>query len=53
VYTGEQVPEGKKSLAFAIEYHSKTETLTDEIVDKVHGEILKQLERELGAELRS
>ena len=53
VYTGEQVPEGKKSLAFAIEYRSITETLTDEIVDKVHGGILEQLERELGATLRS
>ena len=53
VYTGEQVPEGKKSLAFAIEYRSTTETLTDEIVDRVHGGILEQLERELGATLRS
>ena len=53
VYAGEQVPEGKKSLAFAIEYRSTTETLTDEIVDKVHGGILDQLERELGATLRS
>ena len=53
LYTGEQVPEGKKSLAFAIEYRSTTETLTDEIVDRIHGEILEQLERELGATLRS
>ena len=53
VYTGEQVPEGKKSLAFAIEYRSITETLTDEIVDQVHGGILDQLEQELGATLRS
>ena len=53
VYTGEQVPEGKKSLAFAIEYRSAAETLTDEIVDRVHGGILEQLEQELGATLRS
>ena len=53
VYTGEQVTEGKKSLAFAIEYRSTTETLTDEIVDQVHGKILEQLEQELGATLRS
>ena len=53
VYTGEQVPEGKKSLAFAIEYRSSTETLTDEIVDRVHGGILERLEQELGATLRS
>ena len=53
VYVGEQVAEGKKSLAFAIEYRSPTETLTDEIVDRIHGRILEQLERELGATLRS
>lgn len=53
VYTGEQVAEGKKSLAFAIEYRSTTETLTDEIVDRVHGGILERLEQELGATLRS
>lgn len=53
VYTGEQVPDGKKSLAFAIEYRSTTETLTDEIVDRIHGGILERLEQELGATLRS
>jgi phenylalanyl-tRNA synthetase beta chain len=53
VYTGEQVPAGKKSLAYAIEYHSRTETLTDEAVDRAHGEILKRLAQELGAVLRS
>ena len=53
LYTGEQVPEGKKSLAYAIEYHLKTQTLTDEIVDGVHGKIVRELERKLGAELRS
>ena len=53
VYTGEQVPEGKKSLAFAIEYRSPTETLTDKTVDRVHGGILERLEQELGATLRS
>ena len=53
VYTGEQVPEGKKSLAFAIEYRSTTETLRDETVDRVHGGILERLEQELGATLRS
>ncbi len=53
VYTGEQVPEGKKSLAFAIEYRSAAETLTDEIVDRVHDGILDRLEQQLGATLRS
>ena len=53
LYTGEQVPDGKKSLAYAIEYHSNTQTLTDEIVDRVHERIVRTLESELNAELRS
>ena len=52
VYEGEQVPEGKKSLAYTITYHSATETLTDKAVNTLHDEVVKCLNRELGAELR-
>jgi len=52
VYSGDQVPRGKKSLAYAIEYSSPTETLTDELVNQIQNKIIHQLERELGAELR-
>ena len=52
VYTGEQVPEGKKSLAWSIEYHSKDRTLTDEEVDAVHSKIIDRLEKEVDARLR-
>jgi phenylalanyl-tRNA synthetase beta chain len=52
MYTGDQVPARKKSLAYAIEYQSPTETLTDETVDRIHGKIVQRLERELGAKLR-
>ena len=52
VYEGEQVPEGKKSLAYAITYHSATETLTDKAVNALHDKIVKHLNQELGAELR-
>ena len=52
VYEGEQVPEGKKSLAYTITYHSATETLTDKAVNALHDEVVKCLNRELGAELR-
>ena len=52
VYEGEQVPEGKKSLAYTITYHSTTETLTDKAVNALHDEVVKCLNRELGAELR-
>jgi len=52
VYTGDQVPQGRKSLAYRITYQSPTHTLTDEEVNKVHKQILDRLSQELGAILR-
>jgi len=52
VYTGAQVPQDKKSLAFRILYQSASRTLTDEEVDKEQERILERLSRELGATLR-
>jgi len=53
VYSGEQVPEGKKSLAYRITFQSPTDTLTDKEVDKVQQQILERLARELSATLRT
>ena len=53
IYFGEQVPPGKKSLAYRIVFQSPTHTLTDEEVDKVQQQILAKLSGELGATLRS
>ncbi len=53
VYTGEQVPPGKKSLAYRIFYQSPTHTLTEREVNKVQQQILSKLSQELGATLRS
>jgi phenylalanyl-tRNA synthetase beta chain len=53
VYSGEQVPQGKKSLAFSIRYQSLERTLTDEEVNKAHQQIIDRLQREFGAILRS
>jgi phenylalanyl-tRNA synthetase beta chain len=52
-YLGEQVPAGKKSLAFRIVYQSSTHTLTDSEVDEVQRQIIDRLQHELGAVLRS
>ena len=52
VYQGEQVPPGKKSLAFALCYQSMDKTLTDEEVDKLQQKILDRLQQEVGAVLR-
>jgi phenylalanyl-tRNA synthetase beta chain len=53
VYTGRQLPAGKKSLAYRISFQSVEHTLTDEEVDKVQQKILKRLSGELGASLRA
>ncbi|MGL4730248.1 MAG: phenylalanine--tRNA ligase subunit beta [Clostridium sp.] len=52
VYQGKQIPEGKKSVAYAIVYRHKDKTLTDNEVNKVHDKILRSLQHKLGAELR-
>ncbi len=53
VYAGDQVPRGKKSLAYRITFQSTTHTLTDKEVNKVQQQILNKLSQELGATLRS
>jgi len=53
VYTGNQLPEGKKSLAFSVNYRSEERTLTDTEVDLIQDKIIKRLQQELGAVLRS
>jgi phenylalanyl-tRNA synthetase beta chain len=53
VYSGKQVAAGKKSLAYRIVHQSPDHTLTDEEVNRVQAQILKKLEKELGATLRT
>jgi phenylalanyl-tRNA synthetase beta chain len=52
VYQGEPVPEGKKSLAYALTFQAPDKTLRDAVVAKQVKRIVRQLEEELGAELR-
>ncbi len=52
LYSGEQLPAGKKSLAYRISYQSPEHTLTDDEVNKVQQQILDKLAKELGATLR-
>ncbi|NFT91581.1 phenylalanine--tRNA ligase subunit beta [Clostridium botulinum] len=51
IYKGKQIPDGKKSIAYAICYRAD-KTLTDKEVNKVHDKILRSLEYKLGATLR-
>ena len=52
VYSGEQVPRGKKSLAYRVTFQSPTHTLTDNEVNKVQQQILDKLSQDLGTTLR-
>jgi phenylalanyl-tRNA synthetase beta chain len=52
VYTGEQVPAGKKSLAYRITFQSPSKTLTDEAVAAIMKQAVTKLSKELGATLR-
>jgi phenylalanyl-tRNA synthetase beta chain len=53
IYTGKQVPPGKKSLAYRISFQSAKHTLTDKEADKVQQQILNKLAGKLGASLRT
>ena len=52
VYEGDQVPEGKRSLALRVVMRSADRTLTDKDITSVRERLLSALEREYGAELR-
>jgi len=52
IYTGNPIPEGKKSLAFALSYRAEDRTLTDEDADSATTKILTALETKLGAVIR-
>ncbi|MEO0323282.1 MAG: phenylalanine--tRNA ligase subunit beta, partial [Myxococcota bacterium] len=52
LYRGDNVPAGKKSLAFRVTYRDPAGTLTDKRVDKAHAKVRKAAESALGATLR-
>lgn len=52
VYTGENLPEGKKSYAVSFTLQDKKSTLTDKQIDKIMGKLKSRYEKELSAELR-
>jgi len=52
VYEGPPLPEGKRSLAYAVQFQAPDRTLTDAEVAEARRRIVRRLEHELGAELR-
>jgi phenylalanyl-tRNA synthetase beta chain len=53
VFRGEKIGEGKKSLAYALTYQAPDRTLTDKEAAQLRGKIIKRLEYEISARLRS
>ena len=53
VFRGGTIREGRKSLAFALQFRAPDRTLTDEEVEPVIATIVDRLRDELGAELRA
>lgn len=52
VYEGKQIPEGKKSVAYSAVYRAADRSLTGEEVQKVFDKVVRNLEGQLGAQLR-
>jgi len=52
LYKGQQIEQGKKSLAYSVEYRSDEKTLKDEEVAEIHKDIQKALVDKLGAQIR-
>ena len=53
VYTGKQIAEGKKSLAFTVRFQSDERTLTDEEADTAFNNIISAISSKFKAELRA
>ena len=53
LFEGQGVPAGKKAVAVRLVYQSPNKTLTAEQIAKIEQQILNQLKKELGAELRA
>jgi len=53
LYSGKQVPAGKKSVAFRIAYQSDARTLTEEELEAAENEILCRLAKDSGATRRA
>lgn len=53
IYTGNQIPEGMKSVAYSITYRSYERTLRDDEVNNIQQAIIEDLEKTFDAKLRS
>lgn len=52
VYEGDKLPEGKKSYALGFILQDESQTLTDQIIDRIMNNIIRQFEEKAGAAVR-
>lgn len=52
VYEGDKLPDGKKSYALNFILEDTTKTLTDNVIDKCMNNLMLQLEKQLGVQIR-
>jgi phenylalanyl-tRNA synthetase beta chain len=53
IFRSPQIGEGKKSMAYSLTYQAPDRTLTDKDATQIRQRIIRRLEQELGAKLRS
>ena len=53
IFRGKQIGDGKKSMAYNLTYQAEDRTLTEKDASQIRQRIIKGLERDLGATLRS
>jgi phenylalanyl-tRNA synthetase beta chain len=53
VFRSEQIGAGKKSLAYSLTYQASDRTLKDDEIKQMRNKIIKRLEHEVDAKLRS
>lgn len=52
VYEGDKLPAGKKSYALNFVLEDTTKTLTDQVIDRVMSNLIREFERRAGAQIR-
>jgi phenylalanyl-tRNA synthetase beta chain len=52
IYRGDPVPAGHKSLAFHVVYRDPEATLTDKVVDELHGRVTRAAQQRFGGSVR-
>lgn len=53
IFRGAQIGEGKKSMAYSLTYQAADRTLTDQDAAQLRNKIVRRLEQQLGAKLRT